>query len=55
MGDELLNQHKTAHDAFFAEVQALQKKSNDDNLEESIREIVSFLAKWLAFHILDSD
>ena len=26
MGDELLNQHKTAHDAFFAEVQALQKK-----------------------------
>ena len=34
---------------------ALQNNCNDENLDECLREIVLFLAKWLAFHILDAD
>lgn len=53
--DDAFDGHKTSHDSFLADVLTLQKKYNDSNLDDGIGEIVSFLAKWLAFHILDSD
>lgn len=53
--DELVSRHKASHDHFFSDIQALQQNCDESNLDVCIREIVAFLAKWLAFHILDSD
>lgn len=53
--DDTYSKHKASHDTFLADVLALQHSSNDENIDENIRKIVLFLAKWLAFHILDAD
>lgn len=46
--------HEQEHADFFREVQQL-KNNQDENSDDTIRSVVSFLAKWLAYHILDSD
>ncbi len=53
--DDLYYQHAASHNTFLTDVLALQNNCNDENLDECLREIVLFLAKWLAFHILDAD
>jgi len=52
-GDEWLAQHEQTHQSFISEVIAL--KEEDKPLDDVIQNIVSFLSKWLAYHILDSD
>ncbi|OOZ39604.1 bacteriohemerythrin [Solemya elarraichensis gill symbiont] len=53
--DEWLMQHKETHASFIEKVVALRKEEEIKPLDEVIGDIVSFLAKWLAYHILESD
>ncbi len=46
-------EHEKTHDSFIDDV--LKLKSSDISLDEAISEIVSFLSRWLAYHILDTD
>ena len=54
-GDSWYSEHKKTHSGFINQV--LQLKANKDNkaYEDMILEIIGFLAKWLVFHILDTD
>ncbi|OAI29862.1 bacteriohemerythrin [Methylomonas koyamae] len=54
-GDDSVAQHKLSHQHFVTELLALKHDRTDANFEEILERIVSFLTRWLAFHILDSD
>jgi len=47
--------HKHAHVSFVDEVLRLKAEENNKPLDDVIEDIVSFLTRWLAFHILESD
>ncbi len=49
-----INHHQT-HASFMDEVVAIKENKDKKPLDEVIYDIVSFLSKWLAYHILDSD
>ncbi|MEJ1462859.1 MAG: bacteriohemerythrin [Candidatus Sedimenticola sp. (ex Thyasira tokunagai)] len=53
--DEWVAEHKDTHASFIEKVIALRKEEETRPLDEVIGDIVSFLSKWLAYHILDSD
>ena len=50
---DLVIAHKKSHDSFLPKV--IEIKSKNDNLQDTIEEIVLFLIRWLAFHIIDED
>lgn len=52
-GDGLLEKHEHTHQSFIAEVIALKEENKP--LDDVIQNVVSFLSKWLAYHILESD
>src|SRR5512135_2482214 len=54
-GDALEASHKTVHDSFMSEVLRLKNEENIKPISEVLEDVLSFLARWLAFHILDSD
>ncbi|MEO5342712.1 MAG: bacteriohemerythrin [Gammaproteobacteria bacterium SHHR-1] len=54
-GDDWVCQHEQTHQSFIARVVELRDEEVNKSLDEVIQDIVSFLAKWLAHHILDSD
>lgn len=45
--------HHDAHQMFFAQIQAL--KQSHDSEEERLSQLLDYLTRWLAFHILESD
>lgn len=47
--------HKLSHQHFVTELLALKHDRTDANFEKILERIVSFLTRWLAFHILDTD
>ena len=51
--DEHYKSHVKTHRSFIDKIVAL--KNSTKSLDQSIYEVVSFLSKWLAFHILDTD
>jgi len=53
--DPAVISHEATHKSFIDEVVALKENKDGESLDDVIRKIVSFLAKWLAYHILDSD
>ena len=53
--DEWLLSHEQTHHSFIDEVVRLRTEEGVKSLDEVIQDIVSFLSKWLAYHILDSD
>ncbi len=53
--DDWLVNHEHTHESFIDKVIALKKEENDRPLDDVIQEIISFLAQWLAYHILESD
>lgn len=53
--DKWFSNHEDTHESFIDKVIALKKEEDKKPLDDVIQDIVSFLAKWLAFHILDSD
>lgn len=51
----LARQHKQEHDSFVVELQRLKAEYKQQPLECVIEEILGFLARWLASHILEND
>ena len=45
--------HEKSHESFLPRV--LKIRSKNDNLQDTIEEIILFLIRWLAFHIIDED
>lgn len=54
-GDVMESSHLRAHRAFVQEIDRLQKQSKTGPVSTSIEEIVAFLSRWLAHHILSAD
>lgn len=53
--DLLENQHKATHESFVQTVQALRQEQAVKPMEMVLEEVLAFLARWLAAHILESD
>ena len=47
--------HEETHESFIDQVLALKNNQKTKPLDSIIYDIVSFLSKWLAYHILDTD
>ncbi len=54
-GDEWLTSHETTHQSFINKVISLKSDESGKELDDVIQEVVLFLSKWLAYHILDTD
>ncbi len=46
---------KTEHDAFIQKLDEMDLDAIDENQEQSILDMLDFLAKWLFHHILEND
>ena len=46
---------KVQHDAFIAKLDGLDLQSLDENSDEAIHDILTFLTNWLVEHILNVD
>lgn len=53
--DEWYQSHESAHSYFIGDVLALKRNEENKPFDDVVYEIVSFLSKWLAYHILDTD
>lgn len=53
--DEWYQSHELAHSYFIGDVLALKYNEDNKPFDDVVYEIVSFLSKWLAYHILDTD
>jgi diguanylate cyclase (GGDEF)-like protein/hemerythrin-like metal-binding protein len=51
----LFKSHKHSHDSFLPTVIELQEKNKDKPFYDTAEEILLFLIRWLAFHIIDED
>jgi len=54
-GDEWFISHEKTHESFISDVIALRQEEEKKPLDDVLQDVVSFLSKWLAYHILDSD
>jgi diguanylate cyclase (GGDEF)-like protein/hemerythrin-like metal-binding protein len=53
--DYWLSSHQMAHASFLPKVVELKEQKSGKQLTEIIEDIVKFLIRWLAFHIIDND
>ncbi|MGB5965795.1 MAG: bacteriohemerythrin [Sulfurimonadaceae bacterium] len=53
--DDWFTNHEATHGSFIHKVIALKNNDSNKPLDDVIHDIVSFLSKWLAYHILDTD
>ncbi len=53
--DEWSREHHKTHNSFIEEVLAIKNNKEERPLDDVVYDIVSFLSKWLAYHILDTD
>ncbi|MFI3158283.1 MAG: bacteriohemerythrin [Methylococcaceae bacterium] len=53
--DSLEAKHKKEHENFISTVLGLKAKGNPDSVDSMIEEVLSFLVRWLASHILEND
>lgn len=53
--DAWVSEHEHTHEAFIQSLDNLKIQSRKHSLHDVIQDVVSFLTKWLAFHILDTD
>lgn len=53
--DYWLSSHQMSHASFLPKVIEIKKQEVGKKLSNVIEEIVQFLIRWLAFHIIDSD
>lgn len=54
-GNELVLLHKKSHDSFLPEIIKLKEHHKDKTFTQMTEEILLFLIRWLAFHIVDED
>lgn len=50
---KMVTNHHDAHQMFFAQIQALKQSHASE--EERLSQLLDYLTRWLAFHILESD
>lgn len=53
--DEWFTKHEQTHGSFINKVIEIKNNQGDKPLDDVIYDIVAFLSKWLAYHILDTD
>ncbi len=53
--DEWKSEHEKTHGTFIGDVVEIKNNKDNKPLDDVVYEIVSFLSKWLAYHILDTD
>lgn len=53
--DEWYLSHQKTHHSFIDEVIALRNDDSGKSLDDIVYSVVTFLSKWLAYHILDTD
>ena len=53
--DEWVNAHRKNHTSFLPKVLEIKERDVDKPLHDVIEDIVRFLIRWLAFHIIDDD
>ena len=53
--DSLAAKHKKEHDNFISTVLSLKAKGDTGSVDSMIEEVLSFLVRWLASHILEND
>merc|ERR1711879_221643 len=53
--DDWFINHEKTHDSFIHEVIELKNNKENKPYDDVIYDIVIFLSKWLAYHILDTD
>ena len=53
--DKWYEEHQKTHNSFIVDILKLKENKEDESHENMIRNIVNFLSKWLAYHILDTD
>lgn len=53
--DVLVHEHKDSHESFLPKILELQKKNSDKTYYEIVEDVLLFLIRWLAFHIIDED
>jgi hemerythrin len=47
--------HKIEHDFFIKKIKKLENKDLDENQDESVMEMIKFVADWITSHILKTD
>lgn len=52
---DVIDSHRDAHDSFLPKVLELKEKNKNKDSHAIVEEILIFLIKWLAFHIVDED
>ena len=53
--DEWYIKHEKTHESFIKNVLDLKKSNHEKPLDDVVQEIVSFLSRWLGYHILETD
>lgn len=53
--DEWVSAHRKNHTSFLPQVLEIKERDADKPLHDVIEDIVRFLIRWLAFHIIDDD
>jgi len=54
-GDAVVHEHEATHGAFMNAVVRLRANPNNESLRKVAEDALTFLARWLASHILESD
>ena len=53
--NSLFELHKESHNSFLPTIIKLQEKNKEQSFYDTAEEILLFLVRWLAFHIIDED
>ncbi|TLS65643.1 bacteriohemerythrin [Mariprofundus erugo] len=53
--DIWLTEHQESHGSFIEHVVALRQEEGEKPLDDVLQDIITYLSKWLAYHILDND
>lgn len=53
--DDWFKEHRKTHDSFIPSVLEMKERDLQRPLHEAVEDIVKFLIRWLAFHIVDED
>ncbi|MCX8129496.1 MAG: bacteriohemerythrin [Clostridia bacterium] len=54
-GYDKLDIHKIEHDFFIKKIMKLENLNIDENQEESLMKIITFVADWISSHIIKTD
>lgn len=54
-GHRKLLSHKVEHDDFIKRINGIELEEMDENQEEALRSLISFVFDWITEHILGRD